>query len=262
MVIRLNGRGMRPRWQGWGSAQVNQRDMTATQAYISNVRGDRAFEEPNTAFVCPFESCGAFSNHYWGAVASLNVWDGAHRNSSRPISDVSCIVTACCEACRQESVFVNGKLVFPTKLEAPPPHSDMPIEISTEYAEAASVLTNSPRAAAALLRLAVQKLLPLIGATKNDINAQIQELVQKGLVSAAVQKALDSLRVIGNEAVHPGTLDLKDDAATARTLFSLLNFIVEKSITEPKLVDEIFASLPEAKLEGIKNRDGVPTDPY
>jgi hypothetical protein len=97
--------------------------------------------------------------------------------------------------------------------------------------------------------------LPLIGTTKKDINEQIKELVQNGVITTAVQKALDSLRVIGNEAVHPGTLDLKDDTATATTLFTLLNFIVEKSITEPKLVDEIFASLPEAKLKGIENRD-------
>jgi Domain of unknown function (DUF4145) len=169
-------------------------------------------------------------------------------------------VTACCEACKLESVFVNGRLVFPTKLEAPLPHSDMPVEVSTEYAEAASVLTNSPRAAAALLRLAVQKLLPLIGATKQNINDQIAELVANKTITAEIQKALDSLRVIGNEAVHPGTMELTDDIAIATSLFKLLNFIVEKSISEPKLVSEIFAGLPEAKRKGIEVRDSKLAD--
>jgi Domain of unknown function (DUF4145) len=49
----------------------------------------------------------------------------------------------------------------------------------------------------------------------------VASLVRKGL-SPVVQQALDAVRVIGNEAVHPETLDLKDDRDTATTLFGLV----------------------------------------
>lgn len=40
-----------------------------------------------------------------------------------------------------------------------------------------------------------------------------------------VKEVLYSVRVIGNESVHPGTLDFKDDRDTANKLFRLVNFI-------------------------------------
>jgi len=49
-----------------------------------------------------------------------------------------------------------------------------------------------------------------LGESGKDINADIGNLVKKGL-SPLVQKALDTVRVVGNECVHPGTMDLKDD---------------------------------------------------
>jgi len=44
------------------------------------------------------------------------------------------------------------------------------------------------------------------------------------------------VRVIGNEAVHPGKLDLKDDRDTATRLFKLVNIIAEQMISNPKHV--------------------------
>ena len=82
----------------------------------------------------------------------------------------------------------------------------------------------------------------------------IKELVSKGLPSA-VQKSLDAVRVIGNEAVHPGQIDLRDDVETAQVLFKLVNLIAEKMITEPKEVESIYASLPESKRQQIERRD-------
>ena len=86
------------------------------------------------------------------------------------------------------------------------------------------------------------------------INADIKELVAGGL-DPRVQKALDAVRVIGNNAVHPGQIDLRDDRATAESLFGLLNLIAEKMISEPKHVDQIYASLPAGALEAIDKRD-------
>jgi len=84
----------------------------------------------------------------------------------------------------------------------------------------------------------------------------IGQLVQEEKIPRAVQQAMDSVRVWGNEAVHPGTLDLRDDAAMVARLFGLVNFIVEKTISEPRQIAEIFGGLPAGKLEGIAKRDG------
>ena len=61
--------------------------------------------------------------------------------------------------------------------------------------------------------------------------------------------------MIGNEAVHPGQMDLKDDLNTAETLFGLVNLIAEKMISEPKHVDAVYESLPQGKREAIERRD-------
>nr|WP_246787276.1 DUF4145 domain-containing protein [Rhizobium leguminosarum] len=123
-----------------------------------------------------------------------------------------------------------------------------------DYDEARSIVQKSPRGAAALLRLAIQKLCKHLGESGKNINDDIASLVAKGL-DYRIQKALDVLRVIGNEAVHPGTIDLNDDPNTAESLFKLFNLIVEKMISEPKLVEEVYASLPPEKLKQIEQRD-------
>jgi len=133
----------------------------------------------------------------------------------------------------------------------------MPEEVLEDYEEARQILSKSPRGAAALLRLVIQKLCPFLGATKPDINGAIGELVSAGKITPALQQALDTVRVIGNEAVHPGTLDLSDDLDTATALFGLINFIVEKAITEPKQIGQLYQSLPAGKLAGIAQRDNL-----
>jgi hypothetical protein len=42
--------------------------------------------------------------------------------------------------------------------------------------------------------------------------------VQKGL-DVQIQQALDTVRVIGNEAVHPGEMDVRDDPSLVGTLY-------------------------------------------
>ncbi len=76
---------------------------------------------------------------------------------------------------------------------------------------------------------------------------KIGYLVSNGLPEQ-IQKALDSVRVIGNESVHPGEIDLEDDPETAITLFELLNIVIEFTITQDK-------KITEKKKSGIINRD-------
>jgi len=63
------------------------------------------------------------------------------------------------------------------------------------------------------------------------------------------------VRVIGNDAVHPGQIDLKDNTDMAEKLFDLVNLITDVMITQPKQVDDLYESLPHSKKEQIIKRD-------
>ena len=134
--------------------------------------------------------------------------------------------------------------------------ADMPEEIRLDFEEARSIIDLSPRGAAALLRLAVQKLCKNLGEQGDDINKDIGSLVAKGL-PVQMQRALDAVRVIGNESVHPGKLDLKDDHDIAEHLLELVNMIVEDRITRPKQLEALYARLPQSKRDGIEKRDAA-----
>lgn len=159
-----------------------------------------------------------------------------------------------CFNCNDISLWIYDRLVYPRHGEAPPANPDLPEEIRRDYDEASTILDLSPRGAAALARLCIQKLCKELGQPGKNINDDIAALVKAGLDSR-IQKALDAVRVIGNNAVHPGNIDLRDDRATAESLFRLLNLIAEKMISEPKHVDEVYAALPPNALAAIEARD-------
>jgi len=159
-----------------------------------------------------------------------------------------------CFNCDDISIWIYNKLVYPERGEAPPANPDLPGEIRRDYDEASTILDLSPRGAAALVRLCIQKLCKELGQPGKNINDDIAALVKAGLDSR-IQKALDAVRVIGNNAVHPGSIDLRDDRATAESLFRLLNLIAEKMISEPKHVDEVYATLPPNAIAAIQKRD-------
>jgi hypothetical protein len=106
-----------------------------------------------------------------------------------------------------------------------------------------------------VLRLAIQKLCAILGGAGKNINEDIASLVRKGL-PVQVQQALDAVRVIGNEAVHPGQVEVSDNPEIAATLFRLVNFIAEKMISEPTAIEQLYGSLPPEKLAAIQKGDG------
>jgi DNA-binding protein len=97
-------------------------------------------------------------------------------------------------------------------------------------------------------------MMPFLGETGKDLNEDIGELVKKGL-DVEIQQAMDVLRVVGNNAVHPGQIDIKDNKSIAVRLFDLLNLIVERRISTPKKIAALFDELPETARKAIKDRD-------
>lgn len=159
-----------------------------------------------------------------------------------------------CEHCGHFAVWLNDQMVHPKKIIIENPNSDLSPEIQADYLEAANILSDSPRSAAAILRLALQKLCRQLGEKGNNINDDIASMIKKGL-NVGIQKSLDALRITGNNAVHPGELDLTEDAERVTKLFGLINFIAQKMITEPKEIDAFYSELPEGAKKAVEKRD-------
>jgi hypothetical protein len=175
-----------------------------------------------------------FESHYTSQVANVNY--------------------SKCYSCQQLTVWYGDKILFPPSRYIVEPNEDLPPEMKLDFNEARSILDLSPRGAAAILRLVVQKLCKFLDKPGKNIDEDIASLVKDGL-DVRVQKALDIVRVVGNEAVHPGQMDLKDDRETAAKLFALVNRITYDTITHPKELEKLYTELPETKLRAIERRD-------
>jgi hypothetical protein len=108
-----------------------------------------------------------------------------------------------CFTCGAFTFWVLDEIVYPIKNAEIVAQENMPTDVRDVFDEAASIVDRSARGAAALLRLAIQKLMPHLDQPGKNLNADIAALVQKGL-GTDLAKAMDVLRVVGNNAVHPG----------------------------------------------------------
>lgn len=143
-----------------------------------------------------------------------------------------------CVCCRKYSIWIHKQMVYPDLSTAPPAIPEMPEDVKKLYNEARSISNKSPRGACALLRLAIQVLIKTLKEDETNLNKAIQNLVKKGLPEK-VGDSLHAVRVVGNNAVHPGKIDIEDNTKVVFSLFKLINFICEKMIKEPKEVDDI-----------------------
>ncbi|MGH2078808.1 DUF4145 domain-containing protein [Aerococcus urinaeequi] len=202
-------------------------------------------------FVCPH--CNVFSAAHYNLVEQFK-----HNHLKYGI------VMSDCDSCRNVSIWLikdifhssEEDLLYPRNAKnIEPANIDMPDDVKKIYQEASLILEISPRASAALSRLAIETLASKhLNAGKGSLNDMIGNLVRNGL-SSRIQRALDAVRVIGNEGVHPGQIDISDDKEIAHTLLKLINIIVEDQITRDREIDEIYSLIPENKLRGIEGRD-------
>ena len=204
-----------------------------------------------SAFNCPH--CGAFSTHLWTQKTEFYY---SHYFEDGYLASDFLVDISRCEHCKKQCLWVDEKMVNPDSGQMPLPNEDLSDDIKKIYLEAAAIQQKSHRAAAALLRLALQKLCVQLGSKGQNIREDIKILSQNGL-PAGVMEAMDSVRIIGNNAVHPGHIDLQDDVGITASLFKLINFAANKTLTEPKEIKALHDSLPEEKR--IKNNSEQPS---
>lgn len=199
------------------------------------------------AFNCPY--CGAYSHQEWFLVSLADLEKSLYFHG-----DIDNWHVSRCKRCNDHAIWFKEKLIYPEVIQVPKPNQDLNQEIKDDYLEAGLILNKSPRGSVALLRLCVQNLCKQLKEPGKNINDDIGNLVKKGL-DEEIQQALDAVRVIGNYAVHPGRMDIKDDQETALVLFDLVNLIAYEMISRKKKVQGVFQKLPQSARDAIIKRD-------
>ncbi|MCM5849356.1 DUF4145 domain-containing protein [Klebsiella pneumoniae] len=155
------------------------------------------------AFNCPY--CQAYAKQTWGRLYPYYEDTGFPMHVSQ------------CERCGEYSYWFEKSLLIPASANVEMPNPDMPEDCKSDYMEARSIVNLSPKGAAALLRLCLQKLMVHLG--------------------------------------EPGEISLDDDPQLTHGLFKLLNIIVDDRITRPKEIEAMFQSMPEGPRQNIEKRD-------
>jgi len=89
----------------------------------------------------------------------------------------------------------------PNRAPLPP---QVPMEFAEDYKEACLVLSDSPKASAALSRRCLQNILrEEAKVKKGNLSDEIQEVLNKKIYPSFIADPLDAIRIIGNFAAHP-----------------------------------------------------------
>lgn len=204
-------------------------------------------------FNCPY--CDVYARQDWNHISEYDKRDPEREyTSNAPISlEQGEVEISTCLHCKEKTFWLAENIIYPSPRTAPPANSDLPDDVKKVYDEASAIADQSPRAACALLRLALQMLFEHRGKTGN-LNTNIKNLVKEG-IGQQIQQALDIVRVTGNHAVHPGEI-IFEDTTDVQALFNLINMITVILITQPNQIQEIYDNLPEKDKKEIAKRDG------
>ncbi len=107
-------------------------------------------------------------------------------------------------SCSNNGEYLSYTLVYPKGISRSPLDSCIPDEYADDYKEACLVLSDSPKASAALSRRCLQNLLRNVaGVKKGDLAKEIQSILDSSVLPSHIAGDLDAIRNIGNFAAHP-----------------------------------------------------------
>ena len=215
------------------------------------------------SFSCPF--CGVFAGQSWNKIGT--------GKKSFTINDLVLVelpnyVSSQCFHCKEIALWVNERLVYPlfpvVKQVAPPPeipnpNSDLNKHIRKIYNEARKIANVSPNGACALLRLALEMLCESLGAKGDNLEdktlrGKIKFIVKEKGLDPELEHAFHIVRIVGNEVIHAGQTDLKDNKEIAIKLFDIINIIAEDLITKKKNIKKLYAEVTKPKEKKVTKK--------
>ncbi|UOW00832.1 DUF4145 domain-containing protein [Agrococcus sp. SCSIO52902] len=199
-------------------------------------------------FTCPH--CEAITGQGWRTVDSQSPMSMMNQQPGRPAWHLATCIS---ESCRGQSMWREDVMVWPLVSSAPAPHDAMPADALELYEEARAVLPHSRRAAAALIRGSLERLLRAQLGGSERLDEMIASLSTQ--VSRALWQILTAVRVLANTSLHrddeaPELLELYlegDLAEVVDPYFTAINLLVEELIAAPAAAAELYATLPSGK---------------
>jgi hypothetical protein len=203
-------------------------------------------------FNCPL--CNGYTEQFWHEAADI-----LNRGQFKRDSRLDNIQICFCKLCDKYTIWVDEKMIYPLVNGAPFPNLDMSKRVKDIYEEARGINSQSPRSACALLRLSLEVLLSEVNGHNNKtLFENIGILIEKNKIAIQIQKHMDSLRVTGNDALHPAEIDKENGETkeTALQMFDLLNIVAKTLISDPKAIDEFYNSnVSDTQKDAINRRD-------
>ena len=204
------------------------------------------------AFHCQY--CGTYCYQGWTYEGKSISITSAGRGVST-IDALKPLAISQCYRCREVSLWLDKKLIYPDRTSVERANPDLPDDVKELYDEAASILQKSPRAAAALLRVALEKLCKEQGEERLSLSQNIDLLKEKGEILEEIYESMTVVRVVGNQAVHPGKIEFESNETPeiVISLFEVINFIAENMITKKKRAKAIYEKVrPQEKSPAPK----------
>ena len=153
-----------------------------------------------------------------------------------------------CPNCGSGVIQINSEIVYPTG-SGIRPAPNMPENVRTVFGEAQAIANASPRAACALLRVCLERLVTEAGGKGDRLVQKIESL---GL-TPRMKKLCDACRLVGNEAVHRETFDFSisnpEARALAVNLSAFINRLTEEFFDLPIAAQTALDSLNRAKSQ-------------
>lgn len=142
---------------------------------------------------------------------------------------------AVCRGCGKVVLFEGGKLVFPTGGGIPAAEC-MPKDAKEVFEEAQSIINLSPRAACAMLRICVERMVNAAEAKGDNLAQKIESLN----LPPKLTKLAHACRLVGNDAVHNAVIDFSAGSEEAKAVSGALTRFANR------IAEELFGMAAEA----------------
>jgi hypothetical protein len=134
---------------------------------LETIEKDRNLEESNRREIL----------RYFKRATRGEIFEDRENDATRLYGRVVNLHVSECFNCHSLSVWAHDRIIYPASIRAGvSPNEDLDEDIKRDFDEARIIVDLSPRGAAALLRLALQKLCKQLGEPGNNIDADIASL--------------------------------------------------------------------------------------
>lgn len=192
---------------------------------------------PNSLFILPVikllkTEAIAYLNQSGGDSGDLDNWKTREAFSFFKRNEYAIGI---CHACGQATLFKNENILYPLSSGISPVEC-MPEDAKNAFRESQSILMLSPRAACAMLRVCVERMVNATDAKGGNLAEKIESL---GLPQTLVKLAT-ACRLVGNDAVHNNVIDLSVGSEEAKVVSEALSRFANR------IAEELFGMANEA----------------